>query len=79
MEESTAKVAEPVSKVESTPVTPVTPKKKFPVWAIVLIVIVVLCLCSGIACVASGFLATLAPNKSIDDANRVQQLIDQQK
>ena len=39
MEESTAKVEGPVSKVESTPVTPVTPKKKFPVWAIVLLVI----------------------------------------
>jgi len=79
MEESTVKVAETVTKVESTTVTPVAPKKKFPVWAIVLIVIVVLCLCSGIACVASGFLTTLNPSKNIDDANRVQQLLDQQK
>lgn len=78
MEESTAKVAEPETKVENTPVTSVTPKKKFPVWAIVLIVIVVLCLCSSIACVASGFLVTLNPSKNIDDAKRVQQLLDQE-
>jgi len=79
MEESTAKVAEPVTKVESTTTTTVTPKKKFPVWAIVLIVVVVLCLCSGIACVASGFLATFNPSGNIEDAKRVQQYYDQQK
>jgi hypothetical protein len=79
MKESDVKVAETVTKVESTTVTPVAPKKKFPVWAIVLIVIVFLCLCSGIACVASGFLATFNPSKNIEDAKRVQQLYDQQE
>jgi len=76
MEESTAKVAKPVTKVENTPVTPVTPKKKFPVWAIVLIVIIVLCvLCFG-GIILSGVFVAINPAKNISDARNTQRRSD---
>ncbi len=76
MEESTAKVAEPVTKVENTPVTPVTPKKKFPVWAIVLLVILALCLLSIGCFVLAGALVAVNPSKNISEARNTQRRSD---